>query len=535
MSLTGAAEDRLERIETCGTKCSEGLVCRMKPHSLFPRPCQSPPEDFNTLSVFQNISLSTVMRCEGRQRCSLYLRIQSRMQLTDSIHGVSICTTSPGMMEACRVISFTKASRERLSGSQVEVENDCTGISPSQGVQITVKTVPDYCGNNWSGFYSAPGCKNEDFQKHVPECITGRLSYKVNPEKKELSINVTENLEGHNYIIRLCHAKDLICVGTSNRDMRVIKKEDPIKSATLPYSRPLPCLCIEGWCAVTDALRVQVCPFKERVEELWFGITFDPIEASLSWQPACPVTAVITLCQKEEDGNCTDLPQTSHNVSRQKIKFTGVEPHPQLCMKFSAGYQSWIRCPFAKGPVWELAVSREPKGVKLLSGTTGTFAVELCEKSAESSLSCHTTDTVHVEKHTTVGINIPAELFKGSFCLQVKRVDVRYAPTLIHCFEQPKVFLVSRTSFNVTWIIVLAGVVLAASIIVTLVMHVCLTVYQKRIQKREEGPSFPEKQKDCTLDSMVPALQTEGVHHGGVFVPDSPHCRSNEKANLLSN
>lgn len=38
-----------------------------------------------------------------------------------------------------------------------------------------------------------------------------------------------------------------------------------------------------------------------------------------------------------------------------------------------------------------------------------------------------------------------------------------------------EVFLVSRTSFNVTWIIVLAGVVLAASIIVTLVMHVCLT------------------------------------------------------------
>lgn len=102
-------------------------------------------------------------------------------------------------------------------------------------------------------FELCAGCKNEDFQKHVPECISkftlvfclqpsmllnkayisssallfffllaGRLSYKVNPEKKELSINVTENLEGHNYIIRLCHAKDLICVGTSYRDMRVV-------------------------------------------------------------------------------------------------------------------------------------------------------------------------------------------------------------------------------------------------------------------------------------------------------------------------
>lgn len=55
------------------------------------------------------------------------------------------------------------------------------------------------------------------------------------------------------------------------------------------------------------------------LEELWFGITFDPLEESLLWQPACPVSAVATLCQKREDGICVDMPG-SQNVSREKVQ-----------------------------------------------------------------------------------------------------------------------------------------------------------------------------------------------------------------------
>ncbi len=40
--------------------------------------------------------------------------------------------------------------------SKVVVENDCTVISPSQKVQVTVKTVPNYCGITWTGTYEAP-------------------------------------------------------------------------------------------------------------------------------------------------------------------------------------------------------------------------------------------------------------------------------------------------------------------------------------------------------------------------------------------
>ncbi|KAG7240670.1 hypothetical protein INR49_026559, partial [Caranx melampygus] len=262
LGLNGAAAEStgLERIDTCGTRCSQGLHCKTKPNYAFPPPCHNSTESLHTASVFRHVDLSTVMSCEGRQKCSLHLRVKTVLQLTDSIHGLSVCTVSTGMMVNCQIFSFTKASRGKMSGQQVEVVNDCTKVSPSQQLQVIVKTVPSYCDVSWTSTYEAPGCMSEDLRRHVPECITGRLSYNVNPEKKEVSVNVSDMLEDHNYYVRLCH-KGFICYGTG--EMTLIKKEEPVKTATLLYSRPLPCLCIEGWSAVMDAPRVQVCPFKD--------------------------------------------------------------------------------------------------------------------------------------------------------------------------------------------------------------------------------------------------------------------------------
>lgn len=539
--LNGAAArgTGLERIEKCGTSCSQGLNCKTKPNYLFPPPCQNPADGLNTSSVFHNISLSTVMRCEGKQKCSLHLRVKTQFQLTEPIHGVSICTDVPGMMTNCQILSFTKTSRERMSGLQVEVENDCTVIFPSQHVKVTVKPVPSYCGITWKGTYKAPECRNEDLQRHVPECITGRLSYDVNPQRKELTVSVTDMLEDQNYLLRLCR-KDFICTGTGAYSL--IRKEEPVKSVALPYSRPLPCLCIEGWSTVIDAPRVQVCPFKDRLEELWFGITFDPLEGTLSWEPACPVTAVVVLCQKKEDDVCVDLPEASQNVGREKITFTEVDPHPQLCVKFTAGSQSWIRCPFAdtRFPAWEVVVTRRQghEDIKVLSQITASFSVELCEKS-EGSAVCQITDThlMHVEKHKAVDLNLAGELCNS--CLQVRRTDVKYAATVIYCLEQcdqsPLVrpVMSSRASGDLTWVVIPVGVCLAGIIIVALVLHVLLTVYQRRKQKRNGGCTS-EKQTNPACDCVVPALQGKPDLQRGVFIPDLSQCENTEKANLIS-
>ncbi|GLD63144.1 putative interleukin-17 receptor E-like isoform X1 [Lates japonicus] len=489
-------------------------------------------EGLNTSSVFHNISLSTVMRCEGKQKCSLHLRIKTALQLTESIHGLSVCTITAGMMMNCRIVSFSRSSRERMSGLQVEVENDCTDVSPNQQVQVMVKTVPSYCGVIWAGTYDAPQCISEDLRRNVPECITGRLSYDINPERKELNISVSDMLEGHNYYLRLCY-KDFICFGAGASAL--IKKEEPVKRATLQYSRPLPCLCIEGWSAVMDAPRVQVCPFKDRVEELWSGVAFDPLEGTLSWESLCPVTAVVTLCQKSKDGVCMDLPHASQNITRGKITFTEVDPHPQLCIKFTVGPDSWTRCPFADGrfQAWRV-VPQSHEGVKMLSQITAVFSVGACVKSSGLA-ECQITrsDTVHVGRNIAVDINLAAEELCNS-CIQVKRLDVKFAATVVHCFDQCnelsplRPVISSRTSLDLTWVIVPAGVCLSAIIIIVLVLHVLLTVSQRRKQKRNGD----EKQIDPGLDCVVPALQTHP--HRGILVPDSPQCGNTEKANLIS-
>lgn len=538
--LNGAAAENmgLERIQKCSTTCSQGLRCKTTPNYLFPPPCQNPPVNLTTSSPFNNISLSTVMSCEGRQRCSLQLRFKTVLQLTESIHGVSFCTMTPGMLTDCQIFSFTKKSRERMSGLQVEVEDDCTNISPNQRVQILVKTLPTYCGITWTGTYHAPGCTSEDLRRHVPECITGRLSYDVNPERKELSVNVTDMLEDHDYHLRLC-LNNFICAGTGAHTL--IKKEEPMKRAILPYSRPLPCLCIEGWSAVTDAPRVRVCPFKDRLEELWLGITFDPLEEALSWELACPVAVVVALCQQRKDGICVDLPHSSRNVSREKITFTKVDPHPQLCMKFTAGSQSWTRCPFAdeRFQAWEVTVTRQQghEEVKMSSKINATFSVGLCEQSAVSPM-CQTNEThsVHVEKHKSVDLNLPGELCKVNSCLQIKRLDVKFAVTVMHCYDQcdPSLILTKQVTWDLTWFIVPAGVCLSGIIIVTLVLHAVLTVYKRRKQKGNGGDCSSEMHTESTLDCVVPTLQTHPARHGGVLIPDSPQRGNTEKANLLS-
>ncbi|XP_053170214.1 interleukin-17 receptor E [Scomber japonicus] len=349
-------------------------------------------------------------------------------------------------------------------------------------------------------------------------------------------------LENRNYYLRLC-LKHFICSGTGANAL--IKKEELVKRVTLPYSRPLPCLCIEGWSAVIDAPRVRVCPFEDRLEELWLGITFDPLEEVLSWQPACPVAAAVSLCQKREDGICEDLPLSSQNVSREKVTFTKVDAHPQLCMKFTAGSQSWIRCPFVDGRFQapEVSVKRQQghEEVKMLSQINATFSVGLCVKS-EASTMCQTTEThsVRVEKHKSVGLNLTGELCKGNACLQIKRVDVKYAATDMHCFDKcdqspsRKLPVTKQGTLALTWVIVPIGICLSAIIIVTLVLHVMLTVYQRRKERGNGGYCASEKQTDSALNGVVPTLQTHPAHLGGVISGHSLQHGHTEKVNLLS-
>ncbi|XP_036373399.1 putative interleukin-17 receptor E-like [Megalops cyprinoides] len=193
-----------------------------------------------------------------------------------------------------------------------------------------LKTVPNYCHLSRTQRFRVEGCDNADLRSNVPECITGKIAYAVDMERQQMSVSVSDMLEDTDYHLRLCH-KWSICSG--NEAYTLIKRENPFKNTTFHFPRPLPCLCIEGWSSMVDAPRVQVCPFRNRTEELWSGVTFDPEEEALSWEPACPVEAVITLCQRAGDNICADLVNSTQTVGRTKVMYAKVDPHPALCVK----------------------------------------------------------------------------------------------------------------------------------------------------------------------------------------------------------
>ncbi|KAB5542211.1 hypothetical protein PHYPO_G00088880 [Pangasianodon hypophthalmus] len=421
-----------ERVEKCEYPCSQGLHCKTKPHFSFEQ-CKKRPDGM-TRDVFRNTSISTVMRCKGVRQCSLYLRIRTHLQLKKHIHGIYICTVSAAMMEHCGIVIFSRTHKEKVVDHQVHIQDDCLEVGIGQDVYVTLQTWPQFCDVAYSRAYRVPDCSNKDLQGNIPECTTGRIDYEVDLERKEVHISVSDMLEDKDYHVRLCH-KDYICAGTGAHVL--IKKENPVKNVTLKYSKPVPCLCIEGWSAMTDASRLQVCPFKNRVEELWSGITFDPEEETLSWEASCQVNAVISLCELQDQGVCQDLANSSQRYVKRMVTYSAVDPHPRLCMKFVTETGAWIKCPFSDGnfPAWQLEISTEEDQPQLLvtSRVKTSLSLSVCSKTGDSGCEDTQTILVDVEKFKHVQPNLAMDLCTSGLCIKAKRMDVKYGVTTLFC------------------------------------------------------------------------------------------------------
>ncbi|OXB61049.1 hypothetical protein ASZ78_009421, partial [Callipepla squamata] len=126
----------------------------------------------------------------------------------------------------------------------VQVQFNCFEVNVAQHIYVTMKTVPNYCEVKMS-------------QEYYVEA--GKLDFNVDRTKKIISVNVSNFLRDQDYYIRLCH-KWFTCEDVGQ--FAVIKGKDSLKSVSLKYSQLLPCLCIEGWLAIPDARRLQLCPFE---------------------------------------------------------------------------------------------------------------------------------------------------------------------------------------------------------------------------------------------------------------------------------
>ncbi|NXO49598.1 I17RE protein, partial [Aramus guarauna] len=309
----------LPRIEECGLSCSQGIHCKSKPSSgIFNSFCHDAPASLSSM-VLKSMKISTVMKCVQGSPCSLHLNIKGTLSLHENIRGLEICSLSLDTQQSqCTSVRFARKKSKMLNGKKVQVQFNCMEVNVAQHIYVTMKTVPNYCEVKLS-------------QEYYVEA--GKFDYNVDRARKIISVNVSNFLRDQDYYVRLCH-KWFTCEDVGA--FAVIKGKESLKSVSLKYSQLLPCLCIEGWLAIPDARRIQLCPFengKYYTKVLWDNIVYNPATQTLAWEPACPVLVMVNLCRlMKSNDRCEDIQNTSKN-SPEKVKYSRVDTHPRLCMK----------------------------------------------------------------------------------------------------------------------------------------------------------------------------------------------------------
>uniref|UniRef100_A0A8C1PNI3 Interleukin 17 receptor E-like n=1 Tax=Cyprinus carpio TaxID=7962 RepID=A0A8C1PNI3_CYPCA len=330
------------------------------------------------------------------------------------IRGVSVCADSAGMIGHCQIYTFGNVGKGKATGKQVDVQFKCVPVRPGQLVFVTLKTIPNYCKVMWTQRHLVPECSHEGIRDEITECITGKLAYAVDKARNMLTVKVTEAPENTDYNLRLCHKRNVICTGEGAQ--RTIKPQYLESSITLHYSKPLPCLCIEGWPARVDARRVQVCPFKNNLEELWSGITYDLNKEELIWEPLCPVKVSVSLCHADGGKSCQDLGNVFHSEG-QKAIFSSVDPHPMLCTKFTTEVGTWIKCPFAKGnfSVWTAKITSKDgqQWAEISTWVKASFSISVCEMNP--SPQCKQIEGNKFQSFSVVMVNIDVDGLVFSF------------------------------------------------------------------------------------------------------------------------
>ncbi|KFU91000.1 Putative interleukin-17 receptor E-like, partial [Chaetura pelagica] len=298
----------IPRIEECGLLCSQGIHCKSKPSSgIFNSFCHDAPASLSSM-VLKSMKISTVMKCVQGSPCSLHLNIKGTLSLDALDTQQSQCTN----------VRFARKKTKMPNGKKVQVQFNCIEVDVAQHIYVTMKTIPNYCEVKLS-------------QEYYVEA--GKFDYNVDRARKIISVNVSNFLQDQDYYVRLCH-KWFTCEDTGT--VAVIKGKESLKSVSLKYSQLLPCLCIEGWVAIPDARRIQLCPFengKYYTKVLWDNIVYNPATQTLAWEPACPVLVMVNLCRlMKSNDHCEDIQNSSKN-SPEKVKYSRVDTHPRLCMK----------------------------------------------------------------------------------------------------------------------------------------------------------------------------------------------------------
>ncbi|KYO47489.1 putative interleukin-17 receptor E-like isoform A [Alligator mississippiensis] len=500
----------IPRIEECGLACSQGIHCKSKPASesdIFNSFCRVAPTT-SSATALKSMKLSTVMKCVKGSQCFLHLNVKGTLSLSENIRGLEICYLSLDTQQtSCMNVRFSRKTNQQPLGRKIQVQFNCFEVKAAQHIYVTMKTIPNYCEVKLSQEYYVEDCRNNDVGKHIPSCSAGKLDYSVDRAKKVISVNISHFPGDQDYYVRLCH-KWFICEDAGA--LARIKGKESLKSISLQYSQLLPCLCIEGWEAVPDARRIQLCPFKNDTKALWDNIMYNSATQTLAWEQACPVQVRVSLCRlMKSNYQCVDLPNSSYTVPENHIRYSRVDSHPGLCMKFTTKQGSWIRCPFAHGkfPVWKMRIAgrEEQIQVSFTSQTKAQLSVLVCNQMQLSSCeSVGTHYSVSLGGSDSTSINIPGEICSSKVCIQAWRTDVDYSVPLQICDIQCALSSRNRDEDeNSLKVISLTAIILLLATILTVLGHKFLTVFH---QRTHEGRS-PAHLMKCSSSTGMKSTQ----------------------------
>lgn len=210
-------------------------------------------------SVLQTLALSTSMQCPPAARCSLLLRVRASVTLHEGLRGLEVCSTGLDTQEVhCQTVRIHRASRRLQVEHQLQVHFDCFRVSVAQPLYVTLRTVPHFCGIQLGQHYQVEDCRDQDVGRRLPDCFAGNFSYWVDRKRKAIMVQVPEAPGSPDHFVRLCFRRS-VCedAGALVR----VAANSVSRTVSLPYSQELPCLCLEGWAATPDAIRIQMCPF----------------------------------------------------------------------------------------------------------------------------------------------------------------------------------------------------------------------------------------------------------------------------------
>nr|KAF6270571.1 interleukin 17 receptor E like [Pipistrellus kuhlii] len=330
------------RVTDCSLACSPGFVCRRHvTRDVLSSFCRQPPAAVPR-PVLGALTVSTAMSCAPPGGCSLLLHVQASVRLQESLRGLEACAQSMDTQETrCQGVRVPGGSRRRQAGQELQVHFDCFEVSAAQSVHVTLRPVPHFCGVQLEQQY------------HVE---AGKLSYRVDRSRKVVLVQLPEAPEGTDHYVRLC----LKWSACEDAGALVQVAANSISGVVaLPYSQELPCLCLESWSAIPDAVRTWTCPFELDTEALWAAVHYHPASQALSWEPACPLSGLVSLCWRPGPGpRCLEL-QDSRRPAHGRVQYSLVDTQPQLCLQFSTSLGFHVRCPFQQ-PRFPASVSVDP-------------------------------------------------------------------------------------------------------------------------------------------------------------------------------